>query len=225
MLKNICEVKNKSWWITCRRSMATSRFLVATVIITIRSDEERGITFPAPWTPDDPTFRITIPEEGPFGAEHVIRQLTASDPQSSDPVRSFSEVPGSDPLNYFSVRHDTGEYRWLPRGISQSRYDHDSKTTIGDSIATVVALSRYYRDSIDALVVGAVKWPCLHRVWSIMLVVLTLYFNVTSHTLHAARFLSIISPLFQFNEAEMLPYGGFPVHILSLTISNSSSIL
>ena len=56
-----------------------------------------------------------------------------------------------------------------------------------------------------------------------MFAVLSLYFNVTSHTLHAAPFLSIISRLFQLNDAEMLPYGGFPVHIL--TISNASSIL
>ena len=40
---------------------------------------------------------------------------------------------------------------------------------------------------------------------------------------HAVRFLLRISSLFQLNEAEMLPYGGFPVHIL--TISNASSIL
>ena len=84
-----------------------------------------------------------------------------------------------------------------------------------DSGNAIAILSRYYRDSVDGVVVGAVKWPCLRRVWSIMLAVLSLYFNMSHGTL------SIISPLFQ--QAEIIPFGGFPVHIL--TISNPSSVL
>ena len=100
-------------------------------------------------------------------------------------------------------------------------------------IAIVKQQSQYYRD-IDPTIV--IVWmnlalslaltndlACVVFGQLIMFAVLSLYFDVTWPTLHAARFLSIISSLFQLNDAEMLSYGGFPVHIL--TISNSSSIL
>ena len=68
----------------------------------------------------------------------------------------------------------------------QSRYCHDSGTTIAIPSIHFIGFA-----------VGSVEWLCLLLMVS-KFVVLPLYFNVTWHTLHATRFLSITSPSFNF---------------------------
>ena len=90
-----------------------------------------------------------------------------------------------------------------------------------DTIAIVKQQSQYY--SMDTI---TIVW--MHLALAFACVVYGgqscsqcyRYTSMWRGTLHAAR---LISPLFQLNDAKMLPCGGFPVHIL--TISNSSSFL
>ena len=92
-----------------------------------------------------------------------------------------------------------------------------------DTIVILLRLLFYYHDGVAIVKITSDSHAEIMRTLSqcYSTDVLSLYFNVTWHTLHAARFLSIISPLFQLNEAEMLPYAGFPVHILTISILSS----
>ena len=63
--------------------------------------------FQLPWTPDSPQFNLKVPEEEPTGPSNVILRLVATDPRAGQ-LSQFVEVAGSDPNNYFSVKHDTG---------------------------------------------------------------------------------------------------------------------
>ena len=116
-----------------------------------------------------------------------------------------------------TITGDFTKYRDSKTIAILSRYWSHYRDTIAMvwmHLALSLALSNDLAWSFDNVgaVVGAVKWPCwcLRRVWSIMFAVLSLYFNVTWHTLHAARFLLRISSLFQLIRPKCFRTAAFP---------------
>lgn len=65
--------------------------------------------FVAPWTPEDPTYYFTIPEE--TAINNLITTLVASDPIGQRPIENFREITTVDEGNFFTIDPTSGQER------------------------------------------------------------------------------------------------------------------
>lgn len=76
-----------------------------TIYIQAYSDDNPAFTNPG-WSPNNPTIRITIPEEQPLGT--TLLMLSAKDPTTGQPVQRFELVREDDDEGYFNVGVQSG---------------------------------------------------------------------------------------------------------------------
>ncbi|XP_064617401.1 cadherin-87A-like [Liolophura sinensis] len=81
----------------------------ASVNIRILGSVDATPQFVAPWTPKDPTYYFTIPEE--TAINNLITTLVATDPIGQKPIQNFKENVTVDERDYFTIDSKSGALR------------------------------------------------------------------------------------------------------------------
>lgn len=83
-----------------------AQFADTEVTIYIQANNGRNPVFIPPWTPSEPNYEISLPEETVVGSTLIT--LTAKDPVTSRLVTDFEKILETDANNRFSVNPSTG---------------------------------------------------------------------------------------------------------------------
>ncbi|KAL3876983.1 hypothetical protein ACJMK2_034753 [Sinanodonta woodiana] len=99
--RELAENVNFKVRVTDVRGVSGIQTATASVIITILGILDPRPYFASPWTRNNPVYTLSRPENPTVN--WTLTPLYATDPEKIAPVTLFTEVPGSDPGDYFQV--------------------------------------------------------------------------------------------------------------------------